>query len=169
MSTQDEGHARQYPVSENMRMQRSVWRFERIGWYALVLVVGLAVAGLFGSGPLSERTASSPDGRVEVEYARFTRNGAAEQVRIRVHGKPGDQATLLLDGSMFRDLTIETLQPQPLVSLSQGQALLLRLGTDADGIAMLYLTLRNDSVGAFSGLARVGPNSVVRFSTFVYP
>lgn len=169
MSTQDEGHSRQFPVSEDMRMQRGVWRFERFGWYALVIVVGLALAGLFGTGPLSERTARSPDGRVEVEYARFTRNGAAEQLRIRVQGKPDDQATLLLDGSMFRDLTVETLQPQPLASLSQGQALLLHLGTDADGIAMLYMTLRNDGVGAFSGQARVGPNSVVRFSTFVYP
>ncbi|VVP83921.1 hypothetical protein PS910_02230 [Pseudomonas fluorescens] len=169
MKTEDEHHARQYPVSEDMRMQRRVWRFERIGWYGLLVVVGLTLAGLFGSGPLSERTATSPDGRVQVDYARFTRSGAAEQLRIRIQGKPDDQATLLLDGSMFRDLTVETLQPQPLVSLSQGQALLLHLGTDTDGVAMLYMTLRNDSVGQFSGQARVGPNSVVRFSTFVYP
>ncbi len=169
MANTDEESARHYPVSEDMRMQRRVWRFERLGWYALVGVVGLSLAGLFGNGPLSERTVRSADGRVQVEYARFTRNGAAEQLRIRVQGKPDSEATLLLGGSMFRDLTIETLQPQPLVSVSQGRALLLHLGTDRDGFATLYVTLRNDNIGQFSGTARVGPDSAVRFSTFVYP
>ncbi|HKS12719.1 MAG TPA: hypothetical protein VJS90_06725, partial [Pseudomonas sp.] len=91
MAIQDEHHARQYPVSEDMRMQRRVWRFERLGWYGLLVVVGLTLAGLFGNGPLSDRTANSADGRVQVEYARFSRNGAGEQLRIRVKGRPNDR------------------------------------------------------------------------------
>lgn len=49
---EDELASRHYPVEDDMRMQQRVWRFERVGWYALVLVVLLGLAGLFGNGPL---------------------------------------------------------------------------------------------------------------------
>ncbi|MBF8781909.1 hypothetical protein [Pseudomonas fulva] len=158
-----------YPIEEDLDRQRRVWRFERIGWYVLLLIVLVSLAGLFGNGPLSQRSVTSSDGRIQVEYARFVRNGASQQLSIRVQGKPDAEVKLLLDGSMFRALPVETLQPQPLQSVSQGRALLLHLGTDAEGIATLYLGLRNDGVGPFDGKARVGPDSVVNFSTFIYP
>lgn len=44
-------HNRHYPVEEDMALQRRVWRFERIGWYALLLLIGLSLAGLFSKGP----------------------------------------------------------------------------------------------------------------------
>ena len=48
--------------------------------------------------------------------------------------------------------SMETLQPQPQESLSQGNAILLRLGTSDDGIATLYLTLRSEYVGTLEGV-----------------
>jgi hypothetical protein len=30
--------SRLYPVEEDIRLQRRIWRFERLGWYVLVLI-----------------------------------------------------------------------------------------------------------------------------------
>lgn len=169
MAMEQDEVSREFPIREDVRVQRRVWALERIGWYVLLAVVIAALAGVFGNGPVSHRTVTSTDGRVEVEYARFSRNGAAEHVDIRVKGAPDAQVKLLLDGPMFRDLTVESMQPQPMASVSQGRALLLHLKTDADGVARLYLSLRNDSVGSIVGKARAGSGSAVRFATFVYP
>lgn len=166
---EDELASRHHPVEEDMPMQRRVWRFERVGWYVLLLIVLLGLAGLFGNGPLSDATARSADGRVEVEYQRMSRSGIRYDLRIHVQGTAGEPLAVLLDGSLVREASIETLQPEPLTSLSHGEGLLLNLGTPADGSATLYLTLRSAHVGALEATVSAGAGSAVRFTTFFYP
>lgn len=161
--------SRKQPVEENIGRQHRTWRFERLGWCCLVVVVVMALAGIFGDGPLSEQQALSADGRVQIEYQRFSRNGAVDNLRVRVKGQPASRVALLLDGSLFHESSIETMQPQPLLSQSQGQALLLHLATDDQGQATLHLTLQYDGVGLLRAQARVGSTSTVAFTTFVYP
>lgn len=166
---EEEFISRRHPVEEDMRMQQRVWRFERVGWYALVLVVLLGLAGVFGNGPLSNAQLTSEDGRVHVEYQRLSRSGTTDNLRITVRGTAGEPVMLLLGGTLLREASIETLQPEPQVSQSHGRSLLLQLGTSKKGIATLYLTLRSEYVGPLEGFVRAGPNSVVHFSTFLYP
>ncbi|QBF26760.1 hypothetical protein EXN22_14045 [Pseudomonas tructae] len=169
MSPADEQPARQHPVQEDMRSQCRVWRFERIGWYVLLGIVVLTLAGLFGNGPLSQRSAGSMDGRITCEYQAFTRSGSTSSMLIRAQGEPNSQVALLLEGSLFRDLNIESLQPQPFLSLSHGPTFLLHLGTDKEGIATLHVLLANDGVGSYDGRVSLASGSIVRLSTFVYP
>ncbi|WP_082056546.1 hypothetical protein [Pseudomonas sp. 10-1B] len=150
-------------------MQQRVWRFERVGWYVLVVIVLLALAGLFGNGPLSDAEVVSQDGRVKVEYQRLSRSGTTDSLFITVQGPPGQPVMVELEGTLLRQASIETLQPEPLVSMSHGPALLLQLGTSNDGMATLYLTLRSEHVGILEGIVRAGSNSAVHFSTFLYP
>ncbi|HDS1735455.1 hypothetical protein [Pseudomonas sp. BP8] len=150
-------------------MQRRVWCFERVGWYSLVLIVLLALAGLFGNGQLSDAQAVSSDGRVRVEYQRLSRTGSTDSMRITVRGAPGKPVILLLGGTLLQEASIETLQPEPKVSRSHGESLLLELGTSEAGVATLYLTLRSDYVGTFEGSVRAAPSSAVHFTTFLYP
>ena len=167
--SEDELVSRCHPVEEDMRMQQRVWRFERVGWYALVLIVLLALAGLFGNGPLSDAQVTSEDGRVQVEYQRLSHSGTTDNLRITVHGSAGKPVMVLLGGTLLREASIETLQPEPQQSLSHGKSLLLQLGTSKDGIATLYLTLRSEHVGTLEGVVRAGESSAVRFSTFLFP
>ncbi|WP_425928308.1 hypothetical protein [Pseudomonas sp. NyZ201] len=161
--------SRHYPVEEDMTLQQRVWRFERVGWYVLVLIVLLALAGLFGNGPLSDADATSADGRVRVEYQRLSRSGTTDSMRIQVRGTPGQPVQLLLGGSLLREASIETLQPEPLSAQSRGEEILMRLGTGEDGIATLYLTLRSEHVGRLEGRVGLGQGSTTTFSTFFFP
>ncbi|MEB6592207.1 hypothetical protein MXM82_24225 [Pseudomonas asiatica] len=166
---EDELVSRGHPVQEDMPMQQRVWRFERIGWYVLVVIVLLALAGLFGNGPLSDAEVVSQDGRVKVEYQRLSRSGTTDNLFITVQGTPGQPVMVELEGTLLRQASIETLQPEPQASMSHGPALLLQLGTSKDGMATLYLTLRSEHVGTLEGVVRAGSNSAVHFSTFLYP
>ena len=165
----DELLSRRHPVQENMRMQHRVWRFERVGWYVLVIIVLLALAGLFGNGPLSDAEAVSQDGRLKVEYQRLSRSGTTDSLFITIQGVPGKPVMVELAGSLLREASIETMQPEPQVSMSHGPALLLQLGTTNDGVATLYLTLRSEHVGTLQGVVRAGSQAEVQFSTFLYP
>ena len=167
--SEDELVSRRHPVQENMPMQQRVWRFERVGWYVLVAIVLLALAGLFGNGPLSDAEVVSQDGRVRVEYQRLSRSGTTDNLFITVQGIPDQPVEVQLEGSLLRDASIETLQPEPQRSMSHGQAMLFQLGTKQDGVATLYLTLRSEHVGTLEGRVRAGPESAVHFSTFLYP
>ena len=167
--SEDELISRRHPVQEDMSMQQRVWRFERVGWYVLVAMVLLALAGLFGNGPLSDAEVVSQDGRVRVEYQRLSRSGTTDSLFITVQGASGQPVEVQLEGSLLRDASIETLQPEPQRSMSHGQAMLFQLGTRQDGMSTLYLTLRSEHVGTLEGSVRVGPHSAVRFSTFLYP
>ena len=166
--TEDEQRSRHQPVEENMAMQQRVWRFERVGWYVLSLVMLLALAGLFGRGPLSQGQASSADGRAGAIRALEPqrRDGTPED-----HGTwPAQRAGRGPAGwELFREASLETLQPQPLRSRSEGQGLALQLETGTDGTATLYLTLRADTPGSLEGRVSLGPDSVVHFSSFIYP
>lgn len=53
MNREEELDSRRYPIAEDMALQCRIWRFERIGWWGLGLVVLLALLGLFSRGPLS--------------------------------------------------------------------------------------------------------------------
>lgn len=84
--SEDELLSRRHPVQEDMPMQQRVWRFERVGWYVLVAIVLLALAGLFGNGPLSDAEVVSQDGRVRVEYQRLSRSGTTDSIFITIQG-----------------------------------------------------------------------------------
>jgi hypothetical protein len=142
--------SRDYPVREDMVYQAKVWRLERWGWYSLVLVVLLALAGLFSRGPLSTREARGNDARISVEYERFHRNGSSNPMKISVMGTPDSTAQLELLGELLDGFSIETMQPEPVRASSGGQGIKLWLQTDHEGRASIYLTLRGDGLGPFS-------------------
>lgn len=147
---QSDFQSRDYPFREDMVYQAKVWRFERWGWYGLVLVVLLALAGLFSRGPLSARVAQGSDGKIAVEYELFHRNGSTNTMKISVVGIPDTTAQLELVGNLMDGFSIETMQPEPVRATSAGDGLKLWLRTDARGRASVYLTLRGDGLGRFS-------------------
>jgi hypothetical protein len=81
----------------------------------MALVVLGALLGLMGSGPLSRRSVTSPDGTVRVEYERFLRRGAT--TRLRIHAGPNrrdaPEVAVWIARSYLEDVTIQGMQPPP--------------------------------------------------------
>lgn len=164
-----EEHDRDYPIQEDMRLQRKVWRFERVGWYALLLIILLTLLGGFSKGPLSDRQARSEDGRLSVNYQGLARNGGGSTLVVHVQGRPGEPLELTLRGELLEGFSIDSLQPQPLASTSGKDSLVFKLGTDPQGYAVLYLGLRADGVGRFRSELQLAGGAPLSLTQFIYP
>lgn len=161
--------SREHPIREDMAYQLKVWRFERLGWYVLVLVVLMGLMGVFSRGLLSSRDVRSDDGKVRVEYEMFHRNGSTNSMKITLSSTPDTQVELGLAGQLMEGFSIETLQPIPLRSRSSSKGIRLWLQTDLDGQATLYITLRGDGLGFHrSQISSPGTNGI-KLVQFIFP
>ncbi|WDH32523.1 hypothetical protein [Pseudomonas chlororaphis] len=168
-SAEDDLLPRSQPIQEDMALQRKVWRFERVGWYALVVVVLLTLAGLFSRGPLSTRDISSADGSLRVEYQRFLRNGATDSLTLHLRGGARQLLEVEITGELLQGFSVQTLQPEPLKASSAGAGIRLWLRADADGQARLYLTLLSTGVGFYDSRIRLADHPPLSISQFIYP
>lgn len=161
--------SRERPIREDMAYQVKVWRFERVGWYVLMLVVVMGLAGVFSRGWLSSREVRSEDGNIRVEYEMFHRNGSTNAMKVTLNSTPDAAVELQLAGQMLDGFSIETLQPQPLRSRGSDQGLRLWLQTDRNGRATLYMTLRGDGLGLFRSRIATPGTDGVELDQFIFP
>ncbi|WP_447892551.1 hypothetical protein [Pseudomonas marginalis] len=162
-------HSRNYPVDEDMVLQRKVWCFERLGWYGLVALIGLTLAGVFSKGPLSSAEARSADGQLRVEYQRFLRNGSSDKLIVHLEGKPREPLEVEISGELLRGFEVEMLQPQPLKASAAGEGVRLWVLSDNAGQAIVHLTVRSDGVGSFTTRISLPTGASLGFSQFIYP
>ncbi|WP_085582380.1 MULTISPECIES: hypothetical protein [unclassified Pseudomonas] len=161
--------SRQAPIREDMAYQLKVWRFERCGWYVLVLLVLLGLAGLFSRGMISSREVRSADGNVRVGYEMFHRNGSTNSMKISMAAAPEATVELELTGDLLEGFSIETLQPEPVRSRSSANGLHLWLQADTQGELSLYLTLRGDGLGLFRSHITTPGSDGVTLVQFIFP
>jgi hypothetical protein len=164
-----EWSSRRHPVEEDMRFQRRSWRIQRIGWAGMVLLLLLALGGLFSVGPLSTTTAVSPDGRLAATADRFLRNGARTSLRITLPPTSGE-TELRVSGGFLERFTVDGVQPQPLRATSSAQALSLVFASPP-GMAPLavFFTVRPHAIGPSRTRFSMGDGATANLSQLVYP
>lgn len=160
---------RTYPIVEDMTRQRRAWAIERIGWYVLVLIVLLTLLGLFSKGPLSSMDVASPDGTLRVEYERFSRNGAQDNMVITARGQPGQLIEVAIGAALLEGVSVEALNPQSGPAHSRGRDLVIPVRTDGNGTATLYLTLRSDGAWLYRGDIALSTGAHLAVPKFIYP
>lgn len=165
---QDEFLDRNYPIQEDMRFQEKLWKLERAGWVALTLIVVITLLGAFGAGPLSQTSAQTPGGDLDIQYQRFERNGAASQLLIKAKAGSDGQVWLAIDGALLKRFTVESIQPQPLAAEAFGNGTRLHFQPDAHGWTTAYFSLRPDGIGPAKSVVRLGGQSVT-LTQFIYP
>lgn len=169
MDQNDDFANRTYPVVEDMARQRKAWRGEQIGWYVLMLLVLLSLLGLFSKGPLSTAQATSTDGKLTVEYERFSRNGAEEKMVIAAKGQPGQPLEVIIGAGLLEGFDLEALHPQSGPAHSLGRDLVVPLRADSNGDATLYLTLRSNGVWLYRSAIALSTGARVAVPKFIYP
>jgi hypothetical protein len=167
--TEDEARSRSEPVQENMRVQQSLWRSERYGMWWMLAVVLLTLLGLFSKGLLSTTHQASAQGQLQVDYERFLRNGASSSMTIELHGEPGSELTLTIEGELLDGLSVEGITPPAEHAATYARSgMQLQLKADAQGTARVHLEVRADGVGRYhSVLAANGQR--LTLNQFIYP
>lgn len=77
-------------INEDLRFQRREWKAERVGWSVLVAVILIAGAGVFGHGPISWTSATTPGDALRVDYERFGRRGGPQALVVEVSPSQAD-------------------------------------------------------------------------------
>jgi hypothetical protein len=157
------------PVPDDLAFQHRVWRAERSGWIVLTLLVLAGLAGLFSDGFASKATVSSPDGGLRVEYARFARKTALNEIVIRLPRASAPETRIRLGLALAESEVIEALYPQPLRSSAGAGGLELTFAPAAAGDLTVYLTARARHFGLHSVTVEAEGVGSVRFWQLIYP
>ena len=102
-----------HELDRHLPFQRLEWRAQQLGWIGLALFLAAALAGLFGSGPLSSARAADPRGGLAVEYQRFLRVGAPQRVRFELEPSSASPVELRLSRAYVDAVRIEHVLPEP--------------------------------------------------------
>ncbi|WP_292989836.1 hypothetical protein [Pantoea sp.] len=166
----DHTGSRDYPIKEDMRWIRREWRIQRIGEYVLIALVILGACGLFSKGVLSNGSARSPDGTIQVEYERFGRVESNMDMRIRYNAPVTDRFNVTIGGGALDNLQIQTLQPQPLEAVTIGSDLRLTFSSRDTGLDhAIWIGLQPRNPGRIAVSVSSGDHPPARFTQWIYP
>lgn len=102
---------------EEVPTMRRAWRFERVGWSAIALLLAAGLAGLFGDGMLAAATVASDDGSTVVQFERIVRHGAPTQIQLQLAPSSAGTDTLIvlsLDDRYLDAVDVSRITPEPI-------------------------------------------------------
>jgi hypothetical protein len=157
-------------IEQDLEHQETAWRVRQCGWAGLFLLWLAALAGLFGSGPLSWSTASGPG--LRLEYERFARAVAPQELTL--HLGPGVTAhpkvRLWIDREYLDNQQIESVVPEPeSVEAGAGRMVFVLSMAEQGKPTSVVLRLRAQRAGSFEGRIGVEDGGFLRFHQIVYP
>jgi hypothetical protein len=158
-------------IRENIDEQHRAWRFERVGWLVLLLILVGATLGVFGSGVFGTAEASTPDGLLRVEFPRFLRAQSPQRLRawIEPQRQPTNRFTLWFSAAYLADLSLQRVMPPPARVVAGRERITFEFESDggAEPIPVTFEFVANES-GAFDGTIGSDLGAIV-FRQFVYP
>ncbi len=107
-------------VGEDLRFQRRWWRFEKISWSFLGIIVALAFAGVFGNGPLSTAKKKTADGALQVNYDWVERFSAPTILTLHFNQSAihNGNIQIWVSDSIVKELGNQRVVPQPTASVT---------------------------------------------------
>src|SRR5687767_8063372 len=100
-------------LDENLEKHKQGWLVQKIGWVILYLGLILALAGVFGTGPLSYQT-QSRDGN-SIKYERFLRYEAESEMTFNIQAAK-DSLTLQIPQQYMEYIDLRSITPVPHVN-----------------------------------------------------
>lgn len=168
--TDDVSGGDRYPVKEYPGWLHRQWLTQRIGAGVLFLIVICGACGLFSKGILSDKTLTSSDGAVTVEYERFGRILSSMDMVIRVNTMTSSTFSITLGKGGVEKLQIQSLHPQPLRAETRGNDLILTFAaSQLNAGHTLWLGMQPERSGTNTMSVQVDSRPPVEFSQFIYP
>ena len=160
-------------VGQDLRFQRRMWLVQRVGWTSMLLVVLAGLGGLLGGeGILAEARATSDDGRVSVDFDRFSRHGYPTQVEISVaRGLLDDgRLTVWVGRDWLSGIDVRRVEPEPegVVDAGAFTGFTVRAEPGAEGPVTILVSVEYDDVWFRRGDIRVS-DSEVSLDQLIFP
>ena len=156
-------------LEDDRKFEKRERLVRRVGTWLLGVFLIAAVAGVFGSGPLSYAEATSPDSVIVARYERFARNRAATTLDLTLRSGTRD-VQLGLNATFAERIKIEQITPEPTRVATSGGRHVYEFAAAAppDSIVRVVLRFQPETLGWLS-VAVTSAKSELRFRQFVYP
>ncbi len=159
-------------IAQDLEYQKKAWIVQRVGWVLMALVVILALAGLFGPGPLSTTTVGDERAPVRLQYERFVRSRDPTELTIHIgaNAAQGSEARIWLDREYLHKVQIRHITPDP-ERVEAGPDRLMyvfRLIGPNQPTAILF-NVEPQEIGQLQGKFGVDQGAALSFTQFVYP
>lgn len=142
----------------------------RIGFFLLLFIVLAALSGLFSRGHFSHVERSNADNTLTLSYERFNRQQSDVDMEISTTAASGDTLTLTLGSDFMQTFKIDTLQPQPVKTWSQGDSLVLQYERSSlPSSGKVWLGLLPQQPGVSTSTVTVNNGPPLSFWQFTYP
>ena len=156
-------------------------RWELAGRVVLAVVVVAGLAGLFGSGPFSHRSATFASGGISrIDFEPIARFGTPTQITF--HLRPGSGASnalgngqshcvdLTLSSAFIEPFGLQDTQPKPLLTTAvSGNVVLTVLAREDGKEPLVRVTGKPSKVGPLRLTAQFGHEKPVKITQFVLP
>jgi hypothetical protein len=115
-------------VGSDLDFQRRWWRFERILWSVLTVIVILDALGFFGRGWFAKAEANTADGSMHIQYERIERFGAPSLLTIHFGQSAVRNGAIELwaSDSLLHELGTQRVIPQADRSQLDGRGIVYR-------------------------------------------
>lgn len=156
---------------ENAAIRGREWRVQQVGWVVLALIVVAALAGLFGTGPLSWSSASAADGSFSVDYPRFARNGGPVALRLRADPSAAvdGQVRVSLSQELLESLEVSQIVPEPESQTSTDDGVVLTFALEDDAPLQASVSGTGDAMGWREGTVGLEGTPPLVLGQFFYP
>lgn len=162
--------AQDLDLEEDTGFQVREWRFQRIGWGILCLLVLAALSGVLGGGPLS-RTRVEKD-ILSIEYERFSRREAKSPLDVTYRRKAGDTSLVLeFDSACLAEAELEQARPDPkgaMARAGEGLSFEFELAPGAESTTLHFL-IRPSKAGVRHCKVTADGRATLDLKQFVLP
>jgi hypothetical protein len=159
-------------IDQDLEFQEKEWRVERAAWITMLLIVALALLGLFGTGWLSSSVAKSDDDTLILDYERFIRHDGEVSLEIEVgpdQVREG-QVELWIATDYLHDFQIQGVSPEPDEVRAEGnRQVYVFLSESADAPLTISFSLSSERMGRYSGEIGLVDGPSLSFTQISYP
>lgn len=154
-------------ILEDMPFHHRQWFMQRVAWAIAVLVVVLALFGLFGDGPLSHAHAATATFRVD--YDRLIRRDNPVPLDIDVKASQGNEVSVVLSADYVQAFRLDSVLPYPDHMYATASEVVFVFRSAAPGTP-LHITILQAALnpGSVHGQIRMA-DAEVAINQFVYP
>jgi hypothetical protein len=159
-------------IEQDDSFQRREWLVQRVGWTLWLAIILAALAGLLGSGPLSNASVTAADSSIRVEYQRYAHHHHPTTIAVQVLQDVSSEDAIRIEVSqeLLKSMELRTVQPEPEKKLLSDRGAVLVFALDrAKRCPLITFHLEYEDFGRSGGTVCLQGHAPVSVRPMIYP
>jgi hypothetical protein len=157
-------------IEKDLDFQYRSWRFQRIGWIIMALIICAGLAGFFGHHPFTKKTEETANKILSVEYTPYTRYESQDNLRVRLTSDTPNLNIIRLwfDEAYLDSLTVVAVSPLPIRGESRKGQRAFVFQSDGRPFTATF-SVHLHKLGVVQGSIGIDTGEVLPITHFVWP